>query len=101
MIYKEKEEIIKDIEILQTRIRFEHYTSLPEKSEKRTKANMILSDIHSRINKIINKENENSVKLQVGKQKLSAEIKKLNTGSEMISKYASGVSKSHFINTKK
>jgi len=100
-IYKEKEEIIKDIETIQTRIRFEHYTSLPENSEKRTKANMILSDIHSRINKIINTENENSVKLQVGKQRLSTEIKKINTGSEMISKYASSVSKSHFINTKK
>ena len=98
---KIKEQLLLKIKETQSSLNFNKMKKNKEDSEKRTKANSILNDIHSEIKKIINQENKNSVKLQSQRDLVKEKLNKISRNSNFISKYSSKNKKSHFINTKK
>ncbi|PID30097.1 MAG: hypothetical protein CSB55_00295 [Candidatus Cloacimonadota bacterium] len=95
----QKEIMLNKIIDKQNSINFNMLRDLPEKSEKKTKANLILSEIHNKMNKIIEKENQNSVELQVRKKEVFDELGKRNAGARAVSKYTVSKFKPYFVDT--
>ena len=101
LLMEQKSTILQSIHTTQNNILFDVLKNLPEKTEKRTKADSILTDINVKIKQIIDSENKNSVELENQKEELRLKLGKKSIGTRAISKYASAHMRSHFIDTTK
>lgn len=101
LLMEQKSTILDSIHTTQKNILFDVFKNLPEKTEKRTKADAILTDINVKIKQIIDSENKNSVELENQKEELRLKLGKKSIGTRAISKYASAHKRSHFIDTTK
>lgn len=97
----EKAGLLNRIGKLQQLVDFQALRNLPENSIERVKAGRLLSDIHNRVNQIIDQESLNSVELQQQKEELSVALGRQQTGSRILSKYAGYLQRSRFIDTTK
>ncbi len=97
----QKKRLLEYIRKIHGAINYDILRNLPKESQKKTKANAILSDINLKIRRIIDKENENSVELQNRKEEVRVELGKKNAGMRAISKYATMKPDSHYIDTTK
>ncbi len=100
-LMNQKKHILEHIRKIHGAINYDALRSLPSESQKKAKANAILSDINLKIRRIIDKENENSVELQNRKEEVRVKLGKRSAGMRAISKYASMKPDSHYIDTTK
>ena len=100
-LMNQKKHLLDLIRKIHGAINYDALRSLPSESQKKTKANAILTDINLKIRRIIDKENENSVELQNRKEEVRVELGKKSAGMRAISKYASIKPDSHYIDTTK
>ncbi len=101
LLMEQKSTVLDSIHTTQNNILFDVFKKMPEKTEKRTKADAILTDINVKIKQIIDSENKNSVELENQKEELRLRLGKKSIGTRAISKYASAHMRSHFIDTTK
>lgn len=100
-IMKLKNGTIEHIEAIQSQLDLKQFSKLEDNSEKKSKANSILSDIHTRIDQIITQEDENSAELKNQQDELRNQLGKHDKSTKVISQYKSHETKSHFIDTTK
>lgn len=96
-LFSEKNTILAKIQALQNTI---NYKKIALSEEKKIKANVILSDIHNRMNGVIQIEDENNSRLCSLKNEMKVALGKIHKGSQMIAKYGNKHISSHFIDKK-
>ena len=100
-IIRQKDLILNQIDETRKLIDFNIFKDIDNNSEKKIKANVILSDIHRVMNEIITLEDENRVELQSLKEKMKLDIIRQDKGAKVVSQFEQTIVKSHFIDTKK
>ncbi|MCD4830107.1 MAG: hypothetical protein K8R90_11825 [Candidatus Cloacimonetes bacterium] len=96
-----KKDLLERAHVLQEMLDIELFRGRSEEDAERAKANRILSDIHSVMNRILDRENQNSVELRNQKEEVKAELGKRNAGAKAISRYANALRQSRFVDTTK
>ena len=97
----QKKHLLERVHILQDLLDMEMFKTRDEEDAKRVKARRVLDDIHSVMTRILDQENENSVELRNQKEEVRAELGKRNAGAKAISRYASALRHSRFVDTTK
>ena len=96
-LFSEKDIILSKIQTLQNTI---NYDKISHTEEKKIKANIILADIHNRMNGVVQLEDENNSRLCSLKNEMKVALGKIHKGSQMIAKYGNKHISSHFIDKK-
>lgn len=97
----EKKAILEKIQETQQKINFRYLIDLPENAEEKVKANEILSDIHTKMDRIVKKEDENNAELNAQKDEIKKELGNLSAESKLINRYSQAGNKPRFIDTTK